>query len=83
MYKSGNAGGYTWHPKDRALLRTKPSKRRTDLREMEINRSLLILVFFEHLDAAVTEVNPILAFLLHEPINPLFSLNGKHWLSVI
>lgn len=40
-YKSGTAGDYSWHPKVRALLRTKPNKRRTDLREMEINRFLL------------------------------------------
>lgn len=70
----------SWHPKVRALLRTKPNKRRTDLREMEIK--ILVDIFFEHLDAAMPKANPILAFLLDESINPLFFLNGKSWLSV-
>lgn len=40
-YKSGAAGGYSCHPKVRALLRTKSNKQRADLREMEINRFFL------------------------------------------
>lgn len=76
--KSGAAGGYSWHLKVRALLRMKP-KETADLRSG--NQQILADIFLEHLDSAVTEVNPPLAFLLDESRNPLFSLNT--WVSVV
>lgn len=45
------------------------------------NQQILVDIFLEHLDSAVTEVNPTLAYLLDESRNPLFSLNT--WVSVV
>lgn len=54
--RSGAAGGYTQHPKARALLRTKPQERRADLKNG--NPQTPVDIFFEYLDSRVTDGHP-------------------------